>query len=221
MLSKLFKRKQKPEKKNYKTEENKLAFSVSQQTYSNDKNSKYHKHLEDQGYFLDEELSGDTRHKVYHNNNNKKTIIGFRGTNDYKDVKADIEAIGINDYDHPEFKKAYEIHDKVKQKYGNNILSTGHSLGGTKAIKSAERNDGESIVFNPGSGPLVNLNTNEKSKIYRHSNDQVSMYVRGNNVENVPIKKKATYGLGSNNLGLYALEQLDFHTLDGFDDEFF
>ena len=90
MFSKLFKKKQKPEKKNFKTEENKLAFSVSQQTYLKDTNNKYHKHLEEQGYVLDEELSGDTRHKVYHNKNNKKTIIGFRGTNDYKDVKVDI-----------------------------------------------------------------------------------------------------------------------------------
>ena len=42
------------------------------------------------------------------------------------------------------------------------------------------------------------------------------MYVRGN-VENVPIKKKATYGLGSNNILLYGLDQLDDHTSELYD----
>ena len=46
------------------------------------------------------------------------------------------------------------------------------------------------------------------------------MYVRGN-VENVPIKKKATYGLGKNNILLYGVDQLDDHTLQNFDEEFF
>jgi hypothetical protein len=66
---------------------------------------------------------------------------------------------------------------------------------------------GQSIVFNPGSSPLHPLNTD--TKVYRHANDQVSAYARGN----VPIKKKATYGLGNNNILLYGLDQLDDHTL--------
>jgi hypothetical protein len=217
----LFKKKPKPEKKNYKTESNKLAYAASQQTYELDNyNNKYHKHLEDSGYVLDKELSKDFRHKVYHNPNKKHTIIGYKGTTNGGDVLADLDGIGLDNYDHPEFTKAYSVYDKVKERYGDRILTTGHSLGGTKAIKSAEKNNGESIVFNPGSSPLVSLDTNEKSKTYRHSNDQVSAYVRGN-VENVPLKKKATYGFGSSNPLLYGLDQLDSHTLDGFDDEFF
>jgi hypothetical protein len=76
-------------------------------------------------------------------------------------------------------------------------------------------------VFNPGSSPLYTLNTNDKAKVYRHQNDQVSMYVRGKNVENVHFKKKVTYGLGNNNLAIYGLQQLDDHTLQNFDEEFF
>ena len=68
-LFKLFKKKPKAEPKNYKTESNKLAFSVSQQTYNPNEDTKYHKHLEDSGYKLDQELSNDDRHKVYHNSN--------------------------------------------------------------------------------------------------------------------------------------------------------
>jgi predicted esterase YcpF (UPF0227 family) len=112
------------------------------------------------------------------------------------------------------------VYDKVKGKYGDKILTTGHSLGGTKAIKSAEKNNTESIVFNPGSSPLYALNTSDKSKVYRHSNDQVSAYARGN-VENVPLKKSVTYGFGSSNPLLYGLDQLDEHTLQNFDDTFF
>ena len=57
--------------------------------------------------------------------------------------------------------------------------------------------------------------------MYRHQNDQVSASVRGKNVENVPFKKSVTYGLGNNNLAIYGLQQLDDHTLQNFDDEFF
>ena len=220
MFSKVFKQK-KNEKKNYKTESNKLAYSASQQTYElGNYNNKYHKHLEDSGYVLDKELSSDFRHKVYHNPNKKHSIVAYKGTTNTEDVKADLDGIGLNNYNHPEFTKGYELYDKVKNKYGYKILTTGHSLGGTKAIKSAEKNSGESIVFNPGSSPLYALNADNKNKVYRQSNDQVSMYVRGN-VENVPIKKKAIYGLGNNNILLYGLDQLDSHTLNGFDDEFF
>ena len=100
--------------------------------------------------------------------------------------------------------------------------SSGHHnlSGGTKAIKSAEKNNGESIVFNPGSSPFYALNADNKNKVYRQSNDQVSMYARGN-VENVPLKKSVTYGFGSSNPLLYGLDQLDSHTLDGFEDTFF
>lgn len=220
-LFKLFKKK-KVEPKNYKTELNKLAYSASQQTYELDNyNNKYHKHLEDSGYKLDQELSKDFRHKVYHNPEKKHTIIGFKGTTNQDDIAADLDGIGLNNYEHPEFQKAYGVYDKVKGKYGDNILSTGHSLGGAKALKSAEKNNTESIVFNPGSSPLYALNTNDKSRIYRHQNDQVSAYVRGPNVENVPLKKKATYGFGGSNPLLYGLDQLEDHTLQNFDEEFF
>lgn len=105
------------------------------------------------------------------------SIVAFKGTTNLDDIKADVDGIGINKFDHPEFEKAYNLYDKVKSRYGDNILSTGHSLGGTKAIKSAEKHNGESIVFNPGSSPLYNLNTNSKTKVYRHQNDQVSASV--------------------------------------------
>ena len=167
-------------------------------------------------------MSSDFRHKVYHNPNKKHSIIAHKGTTNGGDVLADIDGIGLNNYDHPEFTKAYEVYDIVKERYGDNILSTGHSLGGTKAIKSAEKNNGESIVFNPGSSPLYALNADNKAKVYRHQNDQVSASVRGKNVENVPFKKSVTYGLGNNNLAIYGLQQLDDdHTLQNFDDEFF
>ena len=218
LFSKLFKKKEAPAKKNYKTEENKLAYSVSQLTYSSDTNSKYHKYLESQGYKLDESLSEDT-HKVYHNPNSKKSIIGYKGTTNYKDVLADVEAIGLNDYEHKDFKYAYNIYDKVKERYGDNISTSGHSLGGSLADRVAAKNDKKAIVFNPGSGPL-GFKTSDKTQVYRKQDDQVSKYVSGKNIENLPEKKTVTYGNNSN-LGLYVLNQLDSHTLQNFDDDFF
>lgn len=221
LFSKLFKKEElrQPAKKNYKTEDNKLAYSVSQLTYSGDTNSKYHKYLESQGYKLDESLSEDT-HKVYHNPNSKKSIIGYKGTTNYKDVLTDVEAIGLNDYEHRDFKYAYNVFDKVKEKYGDNISTSGHSLGASISDRVAAKNDKNSIIFNPGSGPL-GFKTSDKTQVYRKQDDQVSKFVKGKNVENLPENKKTvTYGNNSN-LGLYALNQLDSHTLDGFDEEFF
>lgn len=217
-LFKLFKKKPAKEQKNYKTEENKLAFSVSQQTYSNDKDSKYHQYLESQGFKLDEDLSKDT-HKVYHNPNSKKSIIGYKGTTNYKDVLTDIEAIGLNDYEHKDFKYAYNVFDKVNEKYGNDISTSGHSLGGSLADRVAAKNDKQSVVFNPGSGPL-GFKTSDKTQVYRKKDDQVSKYVSGKNIESLPEKKTVTYGNNSN-LPLYVLNQLDSHTLQNFDEEFF
>ena len=36
----------------------------------------------------------------------------------------------------------------------------------------------------------MSLDTNDKTKVYRQANDQVSMYVKGNNVENVSKRKQ-------------------------------
>jgi len=202
--------------KNYRTENNKLAYSVSQVTY-NGTNNKYHKHLEDSGYLYDKELSKE--YKVYHNSNTKKSIIGYKGTTSYNDVLIDIDGIALNNFEHPEFIKANDIYAKVKDKYGDNILTTGHSLGSTTAIKIAKKNDTNSISFSPGTSPLYKLNANDKNKVYRQGNDQISRYITGN-VENIPVAKKAIYGLG-NDTPLYFINQLDDHSLQNFDDTFF
>ena len=219
-FSKLFKKKEAPPKKNYKTGYNKLAYAASQQTYELDNyDNKYHKYLESQNYKLDEELSKDTRHKVYHNPESKHSIVAFKGTTSYDDILTDLESIGLNDYEHKDFKYAYNVYDKVKERYGDNISTSGHSLGGSLADRVAAKNDKKAIVFNPGSGPL-GFKTSDKTQVYRKQDDQVSKYVSGKNIENLPEKKTVTYGNNSN-LGLYVLNQLDSHTLQNFDDDFF
>ena len=167
---------------------------------------------------LDEELSKDI-HKVYHNPNSKKSIIGYKGTTNYKDVLTDIEGICLNDYEHKDFKYAYSVYDKVKERYGDNISTSGHSLGGSLADRVAAKNDKNAIVFNPGSGPL-GFKTSDKTQVYRKKDDQVSIYVSGKNVDNLAEKKTITYNNNSN-LPLYMLNQLNSHTLQNFDEEFF
>lgn len=147
----------------------KTAYLASQSSYGSQKHADK---LKQSGFSLDEELSND-RAKVY--NDGKQTVISYRGTKptDTQDLSAD-KSILLNKYqDHSSFKDAEKLYEKTRAKYGEDILLTGHSLGGTKAIHVSKKyNNKKNIVFNPGSG-LNKLET-KATKVYNHKNDLIS-----------------------------------------------
>jgi hypothetical protein len=219
----LFKQKKQPPKKQYDLN-TKLSFAATNTSYLGTDN-KYGNFLKQNGYELDTELDND-REKVFYNKDTKKVIIAYKGTTDYKDVKADLDGIALGDYNHPEFELANKSYENVKNKYGDNILLSGHSLGGSKAINVGKKYNIEdnAVVFNPGTSPLRKLETN--AIVYRDPNDLVSNSITGNRINNLETKKTVTYGFGNGfdgsiaGLAQYGNDQLQSHTISGFDSEF-
>ena len=78
-------------------------------------------------------------------------ILSYTGTNFYfdrqKDMYADVVGICLGQAEH--MTPCYRFYTRMKKKYGNDIILTGHSLGGSIAQRVAiEYNVQQSIVFN-------------------------------------------------------------------------
>ena len=78
-------------------------------------------------------------------------ILSYTGTNFYfdrqKDMYADVVGICLGQAEH--MTSCYRFYTRMKKKYGNDIILTGHSLGGSIAQRVAiEYNVQQSIVFN-------------------------------------------------------------------------
>lgn len=164
---------------NLKDQENALAYDASQAIYGTQKSIDRLGRL---GFSKDEELS-DHNTGVYHNPVTGKTILSFRGTTDWEDLVPDAQ-LAFGNYEGSEFKKAYDDFDKVKNKYGEGFIVTGHSLGGTKAIQAADRRGGRAIAFNPGTG-IFGLAT-KGHKTFVNSGDSISTRAYGDAIVFTP-----------------------------------
>ena len=84
-------------------------------------------------------------------------ILSYTGTNlesgwkeIYKDViKSDVGEIGFGSGS-THYEPVYEFYEKIREKYGDNIILTGHSLGGNIAQRVAlQYNVPKTIIYNP------------------------------------------------------------------------
>ena len=84
-------------------------------------------------------------------------ILSYTGTNlesgvreSIKDgLKSDFGEIGLG-LGSTHYEPAYEFYEKIREKYGDNIILTGHSLGGNIAQRVALKyNVQKTIVYNP------------------------------------------------------------------------
>ena len=78
-------------------------------------------------------------------------ILSYTGTNFYfdrqKDMYADVVGICLGQAEH--MTSCYRFYTRMKKKYGNDIILTGHSLGGSIAQRVAIEYDvQQSVVFN-------------------------------------------------------------------------
>lgn len=135
--------------------------------------------LELQDFVIDKQLSTE-EHSVFHNAKTKETVISYRGTTNLNDVKTDSH-IALGREKHTErYKRSEEVFEKTKDKYGNNITTTGHSLGGGISLHISEKYDVKGHHFNPAISPTQVFNTdhynnNSNQKIYRTKLDPVSI----------------------------------------------
>ena len=94
---------------------------------------------------------------AFRNKDTGEVILAYTGTNFsfrpevLNDVGTDLNEVIIAGREH--YKPAYEFYERVRAKYGNNVILTGHSLGGNIAQRGAlEYNVQKTVVYN--SAPL-------------------------------------------------------------------
>ena len=72
---------------------------------------------------------------LFENTNERNYILSYTGTNFYfdrqKDMYADVVGICLGQAEH--MTPCYKFYIRMKKKYGDNIILTGHSLGGSIA----------------------------------------------------------------------------------------
>ena len=88
---------------------------------------------------------------LFENTVEENYILAYTGTNFYfdrqKDMYADVVGICLGQGEH--LTSCYRFYTRMKKKYGNDIILTGHSLGGSIAQRVAIEYDvKESVVFN-------------------------------------------------------------------------
>ena len=88
---------------------------------------------------------------LFENTVEENYILAYTGTNFYfdrqKDMYADVVGICLGQGEH--LTSCYKFYTRMKKKYGDNIILTGHSLGGSIAQRVAIEYDVQrSIVFN-------------------------------------------------------------------------
>ena len=88
---------------------------------------------------------------LFENTDEGNYILSYTGTNFYfdrqKDMYADVVGICLGQAEH--MTSCYRFYTRMKKKYGNDIILTGHSLGGSIAQRVAIEYDvQQSVVFN-------------------------------------------------------------------------
>ena len=124
-------------------------------------------------------------------------ILSYTGTNFYfdrqKDMYADVVGICLGQAEH--MTSCYRFYTRMKKKYGNDIILTGHSLGGSIAQRVAIEYDvQQSIVFNAAPIYLIGgidifMDKEKDGELYAA---RMKKYLR--NVKKTAIKKATFTG---------------------------
>jgi hypothetical protein len=127
------------------------------------------------GYTIDTELSNDEA-MVFHKEG-AQPIIAYRGIRKFKldDWTDGLQAMA-GKTDHDRFKRARSMYDAARNKYGEGLKVTGHSLGGAVAVHLGKETGAESTAFNPAGLPIPFTQKAPRNvKVVRQALDPVSM----------------------------------------------
>lgn len=134
---------------------------------------------------------------LFENTNERNYILSYTGTNFYfdrqKDMYADVVGICLGQAEH--MTPCYRFYTRMKKKYGDNIILTGHSLGGSIAQRVAIEYDvQQSIVFNAAPIYLIEgidifMDKKKDGELYA---TRMKKYLR--NVKKTAIKKATFTG---------------------------
>ena len=134
---------------------------------------------------------------LFENTNERNYILSYTGTNFYfdrqKDMYADVVGICLGQAEN--MTPCYRFYTRMKKKYGDNIILTGHSLGGSIAQRVAIEYDvQQSIVFNAAPIYLIGgidifMDKKKDGELYA---TRMKKYLR--NVKKTAIKKATFTG---------------------------
>lgn len=122
-------------------------------------------------YQLDRDLSNNLS-QVYFNPKTNKSVIAHTGSNNLSDWGSNLKyALGFT----PEFEKRKKIQEQAYNKYGDKLITVGHSRGALASEKLARPNTEVYTLDKPSN--LIDLfrgTTNPRQVDVRHKNDLVS-----------------------------------------------
>jgi len=129
--------------------------------------------LKKSGYEFDKDLS-NIQSRVYHNPNNNKLLITYRGTkNLLNDIPTDLAILTGGLKSTQRYKDSKKVYENAKKKYNtDSAILAAHSLGGSLVNAVGQKND-TIYTFNKGVG-FNNPNTKKNEKAYRTSTDLIS-----------------------------------------------
>ena len=147
-------------------------------------NDKAKQHLAERNFKLDEELSGK-RGKVFLDGEGKPNVV-FAGTKNRHDVINDVKImLGFKDKS-KRLKHSKKLVQDVKNKYGQDVKTLGHSYGGYLAEKSNK--GGKVVTYNKLAMPHTQKKNKNQIDI-RTSNDVASLLSSGN--KKITLKSKS------------------------------
>lgn len=141
------------------------------------------------GYKIDRQFS-NRKQKVFVDENNKP-IIAYTGTRTLGDWVTDgALAVGLGGAT-SRFKQSKNVANKVRNKYGQPLTIAGHSLGGSLAEHSGNKND-KVITLDKGVGLFgIGKKINKNQTDIRSANDPVSLLALTQRAKRVTIPKTA------------------------------
>ena len=172
------------------------------------------------GFTLNEKLSRNDGTRVYKDNTSNSVYIGYRGTQNLRDVASDVGlAIGLEGLD-TRFKKSSKILNKVQTYYPDSkIYLAGHSLGGTIVQDTVRKNKGggdvEGFAFAAGSNPLISSfkSVSDYIGLTRGSNEN-----KVNNYSNLidPISTGSFFSSNNQNFTRTPIKDFNVHSMKNY-----